>query len=30
VRTASGVGIFLVVMGFPLILLAYYLLMQVK
>jgi hypothetical protein len=30
VRTASGVGIFLVVIGFPLILLAYYLLMQVK
>ncbi|MGD0002915.1 MAG: hypothetical protein ABSE06_01655 [Anaerolineaceae bacterium] len=30
VRTASGVGIFLVVVGFPLILLAYYLLMQVK
>jgi hypothetical protein len=30
VRTASGVGIFLVVIGFPLILFAYYLLMQVK
>jgi hypothetical protein len=30
VRTASGVGIFLVVIGFPLILFAYYLLMQIK
>jgi len=30
VRTASGVGIFLVVIGFPLILFAYYLLLQVK
>jgi hypothetical protein len=30
VRTASGVGIFLVVIGFPLILFAYYLLLQIK
>jgi hypothetical protein len=30
VRTASGVGIFMVLIGFPLIILGYYLLLQVK